>query len=468
MGKVSNSYDNMKLAWEGLTFGQKASMVAGVVVPVTIVSFLIILFMGGDSNEPSIGSNRIQNQNIDTVRQPLNDGADENTVSNRYVGEANEAERSLAGGGSFMPTPDLRSSLADQPQTPEVQPAPVQNQPQPTLSYVDAIRSQESTEPAPTPAAPPVAAEPARENRASERLSSSIGGTQQNVASEQYSGLSREQYTEYVEGEVDRLAGIFSTRRSKINSLYAVAPTGQYSVSNVEALKEEEPVNRISSNQNPSQANVGSQGGQGEQGRMLCMLCPGDRITARIDRDIDSRYTSNIELTIVQGQLEGARVFGSFRMVNEEAILKSQSRLVLTTDNITQDRRVAQFPAVIVDLESGSQVIDQEVKNYTIAKFLAVASTSIARRWSDLTVANATTQRIEDPENVTQQQNLSDEMIWQASGGWALAEFNDIARRWYNSAPVITIPKNELVSIMIVEPVQLGWIDHLEQGEDYL
>jgi hypothetical protein len=156
-------------------------------------------------------------------------------------------------------------------------------------------------------------------------------------------------------------------------------------------------------------------------------------------------------------------------MVNTEAVLRSQSRLVLTTDNITQERNVAPFPAVVVDLESGSQIIDQNVKNYTAAKFVAVAATSIARRWSDLTVANSTTQGVtQDGQAVQQQQSLSETEVWQASGGWALSEFNDVARRWYNSAPVITIPKNELVSIMIVEPVELGWINNLEQGEDYL
>ena len=475
MSAVSDRIDNMKLAWEGLTFGQKAGMVAGIVLPGFVIGFLVVAFMGGgdEGQAPNLGSTLIQNQSIDTVPQPLSDGADSDTVENRYAGGQAQADRSLNSGSSFMAAPDLRSSQID-PSSIQPEPVPQSSEPVTEIreqaSYVDALRR---APPRQTGEATPPDEEPAPvRNNASERLQQSMGGKPGDVANDPYSGLSRDQYVEYVEGETERMAGIFSTRRTKLDSLYAVAPSGEFAVSSVASLANEDEAegstNAASNSASQGAANNGIQGRNGSA-RMVCQLCPGDRIVARIDRDIDSRYTTNIELTVVQGRLEGARIFGSFRMVNTEAVLRSQSRLVLTTDNITPERNVAPFPAVVVDLESGSQIIDQNVKNYTAAKFVAVAATSIARRWSDLTVANSTTQGVtQDGQAVQQQQSLSETEVWQASGGWALSEFNDVARRWYNSAPVITIPKNELVSIMIVEPVELGWINNLEQGEDYL
>ncbi len=456
--------NKLKYAWSQLPLRMKILFVAMVLVFTTVVSVygslaLGGLFGGGDEPPPTGRSN----VTIDT--RGVERGAIDDSVSDEQVAARREVERrefseAAADGGSYLPNFDLRSeTIADAPIT-DSENNDSQKHSSERVSYTELLnkREAEKLKPVETEKALPKKNDIARTTTdiIPDRNSNSKNSTSSDEAVEKY-----------IQQRAVRLSAAYS-KSIKSNSTFSDSTSsGSFILSEDVAPKRSElasrPGNQISSGDSES-------GALNMDGSAKCALCPGDLITARITKDIDSRYSTNVEFEIVDGALAGSPVFGKFQIVNEGAVMKKDVRIVLSTTNWLYESGTSRFPGTmkgfVVDLRTGSELIDQDVKTRSGLKWLAWASTSLMNTWATRKIANATVTKTTDTSQ-TQSSTLSESDVWAVSGGLLLGQLSDIAAAWMTELPQITIPKNEVVSIMIVDPINETWMPDLKKGEDF-
>jgi hypothetical protein len=460
ISNISNWISNLKFAWAGMGFSQKVGLISVIILLSTILTvYGGALFFSGSSNQSSIASKSLEISTGPKLKQPLSELSTEKEIESRSKANQQNSNVALNSGESFIPLPDLRrpndtdKEMIEQTKTTEVKTDPVSN-----TSYLDLLQdrtSRKNDQKKPEPAATPV---PKVRRPPVEVMDAFDTSKTQTDASR---SMTAEQIIEFRTAEAQRISALLSQRSEAVNSIYEKKSTGTFRMDLNSPDLTRSGAEEIIDSQAPMKKKNDE-----STSDSTCMLCPGDKLLIRITKAVDSRYTTNVEFEILEGALAGGKLFGSYRVVNKDALMKKDVRLALVTDILTLNRKTAAFPAVVIDRTTGDQIIKQDVKSFTLLKWLALASTSLASKWSDLSVAAATI-TLTTSDTQTQSSSLSDSDIWSASGGWVLGELSGLAQRWFDQPPIIRIDENEIVNVMIVQPINIDWLPELIYGEDY-
>lgn len=462
---LKDNIANLKYFWASLPLKTKILSFSALFVFISLVLLYSALYSGWslatNDDDLSLGNSSVAVQPTGVSRQALDDGATVAQIEGRRIVEGQEVNQAARSGESYMPNFDLRSENIVEPEPGQVE-ADVNDRPtSSTISYSQMLsqNSNRNAEVERNDTPETALVRPAQNPRTTTDIITNRSST-----SNSNIPISDEAVQAYIQQRATRLANAYSRSMDKQRAP-SIQASGSFALS--EEFFPEDPIDDVvvdtleSGNQNFA---------RNEDGSAQCQLCPGDLITARITKDVDSRYSTNVELEIVDGALAGSPVFGKFQIVNQDAILKRDVRMVLVTDNWLYESGDGRFPGqmngLVVDVRTGSQLIEQKVRTRSAVKWLAWASTSLLNTWSTRKIANAT---VIETTDTTQRQssNLSESDVWAVSGGLLLGQLSDVAARWLAELPQITIDKNEIVSVMIVNPISETWLPELRKNEDY-